>query len=44
MDKGTGRGRTAAARAVLPELREALAAACVDTGMDALAPLPPAPA
>ncbi len=40
VDKDSGRGRTAAARAVLPELREALASACHDTGMDELAPLP----
>jgi arylsulfatase A-like enzyme len=40
VEKDSGRGRTAAARAVLPELREALAAAAADTGMDALAPLP----
>jgi len=39
VEKDSGRGRTAAARAALPELREALAAACRDTGMDALAPL-----
>lgn len=38
VDKHSGRGRTAAARAVLPELREALAAACDDTGMDSPAP------
>ena len=44
VDKGTGRGRTAAARAALPELHEALATACRDTGMDRLAPLPPRPA
>lgn len=43
VEKHTGRGRTAAARAALPELREALAAACADTGMDALAPLPSPP-
>jgi len=40
VERDSGRGRTAAARAALPELREALAAACADTGMDALAPLP----
>ncbi len=40
VEKAGGRGRTAAARAALPELREALATACRDTGMDALAPLP----
>lgn len=33
-DKHTGRGRTAAARAALPELREALDAACLATGMN----------
>jgi choline-sulfatase len=43
VDKGSGCGRTAAARAVLPELREALADACAGSGMGALAP-PPSPA
>lgn len=43
VEKHSGRGRTAAARAALPELHEALAAACHDTGMDALAPLPARP-
>ena len=40
VDKSTGQGRTAATRAVLPELREALRTACKETGMDTLAPLP----
>ena len=40
VDRDTGRGRTAAARAALPDLREALASACRETEMDALAPLP----
>lgn len=39
VERDSGRGRTAAARAALPELHEALAAACADTGMDSLAPL-----
>jgi hypothetical protein len=43
VDKDSGRGRTAAARAVLPELREALTTACHDTRMDTLAPLPSRP-
>ena len=41
VDKDSGRGRTAAARAALPELHEALTAASRDTAMDALAPVPP---
>lgn len=36
VDKHTGVGRNAAARAILPELREALDDACVSTGMDQL--------
>lgn len=40
VEKDSGRGRTRAARAALPDLREALAAACSRTGMDASAPLP----
>lgn len=36
VEKHTGRGRNAAARAALPELREALDAACAATGMDSL--------
>lgn len=43
VDKDSGRGRTAAARTVLPELREALTTACHDTSMDTLAPLPSRP-
>jgi arylsulfatase A-like enzyme len=43
VEKDTGRGRTAAARATLPELHEALVAACEATGMHALAPLPTRP-
>lgn len=43
VEKDTGRGRTAAARAALPALQEALVAQNDETGMQALAPMPPLP-
>lgn len=43
VEKDTGRGRTAAARRVLPSLHDALNAECEATGMSALARLPARP-